>query len=290
MVGCSSAPAGPDDDAGSDPRIDSGTTPGIDSGTTPASDSGTTTPTDGGADVYPTFERDVVPLLNRSCGSATTGCHDRAAYGPTLAGECRGWLSLVDEPMGGGGCEPRDLYRRLVELDAWQCEAFDARVRYVRPCDTEGSYLLRKIAGGPYCRTAEGPTQPMPMGATLPASDIALIETWILAGAPRDGEPRSDCSEPPVGAAPVADIFHPGEGEMRQAGRAVPMIGSAVDAEDGDLTGDAMIWTTDREGEIGRGRTFDWTPVTLGAQTITLSARDSDGRTGTDSVTLTIIE
>ena len=70
---------------------------------------------------------------------------------------------------------------------------------------------------------------------------------------------------------------------------AVPMIGEGTDTEDGMLPASALVWTSDVEGELGRGRRFDWTPSTLGAQTITLTARDSDGRVDTDEISLTII-
>ena len=60
---------------------------------------------DGGPDWYPTFERDIVPILDRSCGSTTAGCHDRAAYAPMASTDCRGWLTLVDEPIGGGNIQ-----------------------------------------------------------------------------------------------------------------------------------------------------------------------------------------
>lgn len=221
---------------------------------------------DGGPDWYPTFERDIVPVLNRSCGSATTGCHDRSAYGPMASTGCRGWLSLVDEPLGGGGCEPRDLYTRLVDLDAWGCEAMDPRVRYVTPCDTSQSYLFRKIGGGPYCRNDDGTTsQPMPMGSTLPSADIELVRAWILAGAPRDGDARMDCTAMPTGNPPVVEIWHPSDGEMRRAGAAIPFTTNAMDVEDGDITAGVIV-TSDVEGEIGRGHNFSWTPTTLGAQ------------------------
>lgn len=244
---------------------------------------------DAGSDSYPTFERDVVPILNRSCGSATAGCHGRAAYEPSAASSCRGWLSLVDAPIGGSGCAPRDLYTRLIDLDAWGCESMDPRVRYVTPCDTSRSYLFRKIGGGPYCRNADGTTsQPMPMGSTLPATDIELIREWIMAGAPRDGEARTDCTMIPVGNAPVVEIWHPSDGEMRQAGRAIPFTTNAMDVEDGDIAASVVV-TSDVEGEIGRGRTFSWTPTTLGAQVITASVTDSDSRTDTGTITLNII-
>ena len=68
-----------------------------------------------------------------------------------------------------------DLYTRLTQLDAWQCEQFDPRIRYVVPCEPENSYIMHKIEGGPYCLLApDMPSQPMPMGKVL---DQAAIDT-----------------------------------------------------------------------------------------------------------------
>lgn len=292
LAGCSNAPPGnPGSDAGTGPGVDAGA--GLD-----ASAGADAAPLDAGPDFYPTFERDIVPIFNRTCGSSTSGCHDAAAYGPMASMGCRGWLSLVDAPLGGGGCTPIDLYTRLTTLDAWGCESMDPRVPYVTACNTDRSYLFRKIGGGPYCTAADGTaSQPMPQpvltGTPLPditPAEVELVRSWIMVGAPRDGQPRIDCSAtPPVGNPPTAAIWHPGTGEMRQAGSAVPMIGRGMDVEDGALTGTALVWVSDVEGEIGRGETFSWTPRTLGAQTITLTVTDSDLRTGTASIALTII-
>lgn len=291
MLGCQGAaagPAGPADSAG----IDGGR--GVDGSTRPVADGGPLP--DRGPDFYPTFERDIVPILDRSCGSTTMGCHDAEAYGTGDASrDCRGWLSLVDGPLGGGGCAPRDLYARLVDLDAWGCDSFDPRVRYVRACDPQNSYLFRKIAGGPYCRNSDGTNSlRMPMvgmveAPPLPDAEIDLIEQWILAGAPRDGEPRIDCNAmPPIGSAPVVEIWHPSTGETRQAGRAIPFTTNATDAEDGDITASVIV-TSDVEGEIGRGRDFSWTPTTLGTQVITARVIDSNVRTDTAEITLSIV-
>ena len=87
---------------------------------------------------------------------------------------------------------------------------------------------------------------------------------------------------------PVAAIFHPGDGEIRKAGVAIPFIGEANDPQDGPIPGAMMIWTSDLEGMIGDGAQFDATLNELGVHTITLSAEDSDGNIGVASIEITI--
>ena len=114
-------------------------------------------------------------------------------------------------------------------------------------------------------------------GAPAPTTDAGGI---VDAPSPSD--------VPAVGAAPVATINHPGEGESRAVSVAVPMIGVATDAEDGTFADAALIWTSDVEGAIGTGAMWMWTPTTTGPQIVTLTVTDSDGQVGTDTVTLTI--
>ncbi len=146
--------------------------------------------------VVPTLEGDLVPLFNRSCGATTDGCHSRESYNANSGFGCRGWLSLENLPLGARynsgpnlgrptGCPDRDLYERLTGLACQQCD--ERSVALVAPRNAAGSYLLRKINGGPYCPFPgqTGASNPMPMGAPLPADQIDLVRRWIEAGAPR---------------------------------------------------------------------------------------------------------
>lgn len=267
-----------------------------------------------GCEALPTFERDIVPILEVSCGTGDVSCHERSAYSATFDMECRGWLALENTPLGAEiyagptageptGCPDMPLYERLLELDAWTCEAYDPRAAYVVPCDPESSYLYRKLVGDvcnidiPSKGQSNVPSLDMPIDPYELSPDAQqLIYTWIENGAPRDGEgcdalcgSADGSSESGSGAAPQVSISHPGEGEMRVVGVPVPMIGQANDAEDGELQGASLTWTSNEEGVLGTGQTFDWTPAVLGEQTITLTAADNDGMEASDSITLTIV-
>lgn len=56
-----------------------------------------------------------------------------------------------------------------------------------KPNDLQSSYLYNKIAGGPYGEDRPGVSSAaMPLNATLPATDIAMVKKWIESGAPED--------------------------------------------------------------------------------------------------------
>lgn len=120
------------------------------------------------------------------------------------------------------------------------------------------------------------------------AAILALSIESCSSGPAPGSDAGSTSDVPAVGAAPIATINHPGDGETRQVSVGVPMIGVAMDAEDGALPDAVMIWTSNVEGAIGTGRMWTWTPTMTGTQTVTLTVTDSDGQVGTDTVTLTI--
>ena len=285
------------------------TTPGGESGSDASSGTG-----EPSCDALPTFERDIVPILQVSCGGMDSSCHDRSAYAATFDQECRGWLTLEDASLGSeiyGGktkgaptdCPDMPLYERLLELDAWQCEAYDERAAYLVPCDPDSSYLYRKIVGDvcnvdvPSKGESNVPSLTMPQDPyELSDQGQQMIYDWIARGAPRDGQGCQELCEAGEGSSesgddgsPVASINHPGEGESRSVGVSIPFIGEASDPEDGALGGASMAWTSSEEGSIGSGGMFEWTPSVLGEHTFMLTATDSDGNDVTDSVTLMIV-
>lgn len=155
-------------------------------------DNASTVGWDGGA---VSFSRHIVPLLQKSCGAANTGCHAREAYGASSEKTCRGWLALEDASLGANfyaganigsatGCPDRSLYDRLTQLDAWQ-EPEGRLRKYIQPNDPQSSYLFSKIAGGPYGDDRPGvKSEPMPMKELLASQDIAMVKKWIESGAP----------------------------------------------------------------------------------------------------------
>ncbi len=93
---------------------------------------------------------------------------------------------------------------------------------------------------------------------------------------------------PPPNDAPVVTITTPADGFTVGSGVTISFAGTASDTEDDDLTA-SLVWTSDINGETGTGGSFS-TTLSDGNHTITASATDSGGKTGSDSISITVGE
>lgn len=90
---------------------------------------------------------------------------------------------------------------------------------------------------------------------------------------------------PVPGQAPVVTITSPMDGAVIQGG-AVTLIATATDAEDGNLAS-GITWSSSLDGDLGTGASI--TPgLSLGTHTLTASATDSGGLTGSATITVTV--
>ena len=93
---------------------------------------------------------------------------------------------------------------------------------------------------------------------------------------------------PPADVNPVATITHPGEADgPRPQGVAIPWIGNANDPQEGALAGSSLVWSSDLAGVFGAGESFD-APLPVGTNVVTLTATDSDGNVGTDTIVVVV--
>ena len=88
--------------------------------------------------------------------------------------------------------------------------------------------------------------------------------------------------------APSAAISSPADGATATFGSTVSFQGSGNDPEDGSLTGAALVWTSNISGQIGTGASFTRSDLAVGTHTITLTATDSQGATGSATRTITV--
>jgi hypothetical protein len=88
--------------------------------------------------------------------------------------------------------------------------------------------------------------------------------------------------------SPVAQISAPSEGSTYTAGDVIQFSGSCSDAEDGTLSSVSLVWTSDVDGQIGTGATCTSSTLSAGAHQITLTATDSAGAVGMDTVAITV--
>lgn len=121
----------------------------------------------------------------------------------------------------------------------------------------------------------------------VPASIVAL--TLALACGGEGGDPTGPDPNPPAGnEAPTASIASPSPGASYAPGEMVTFEGSGDDAEDGTLSGGALAWESDRDGELGTGTTVTRDDLSEGGHTVTLTATDSDGNGSTASVDIVV--
>ncbi|HDZ84527.1 MAG TPA: DUF2341 domain-containing protein, partial [Nitrospirae bacterium] len=88
--------------------------------------------------------------------------------------------------------------------------------------------------------------------------------------------------------SPTVVITSPLAGNISDKGTNITFTGSANDPEDGVLTGAFLVWTSDRDGQIGTGLTFAITTLSRGIHVITLTAADGSGGQGTAVMTITV--
>lgn len=100
------------------------------------------------------------------------------------------------------------------------------------------------------------------------------------------------CSEnDPMGlqnSRPTATITQPADDSTFTEGTDVTFVGSALDPEDGPLTGSSLVWISSRDGQIGTGETITVNTLSICLSKIFLTATDSQGASGTDSVEVKI--
>ena len=87
---------------------------------------------------------------------------------------------------------------------------------------------------------------------------------------------------------PTATITSSLNGSTYYEDDPISFNGSGYDAEDGPLTGSSLVWTSSIDGQIGTGESFIRNDLSVGTHTITLTATDSNGATGSDSVSITV--
>ena len=91
-----------------------------------------------------------------------------------------------------------------------------------------------------------------------------------------------------IASRPTVTIESPDDGETRSGSVPIPFVGSANDPQDGDLTGGSIVWTSSLDGQIGTGESFSQT-LSVGSHVITATATDTDGKIGTDKISLEIV-
>lgn len=120
---------------------------------------------------------------------------------------------------------------------------------------------------------------------------VASLPAVVVLGAGCGGTTGPDDDEDgsrQSNQEPTASIVAPDDGDTFFEGEEVTFEAEASDPEDGTLTGDALVWESDADGEIGTGQTVSTTALSATTHTITLTATDSDGRTARAEISITV--
>lgn len=88
---------------------------------------------------------------------------------------------------------------------------------------------------------------------------------------------------------PTVTITAPTNGATFNQGQTVSFSGSAVDPEDGTLTGASLVWTSDKDGNLGTGTSFQKSNLSTNHHAITLTATDNDGSKGMAKIEIDVL-
>jgi hypothetical protein len=91
-----------------------------------------------------------------------------------------------------------------------------------------------------------------------------------------------------VNSPPAVTISSPAPGTRIDPGGSVIFSGSANDPEDGPLDAEGLIWRSSIDGALGTGRSLTVASLSYGLHTITAVITDSQGKSGSSSVTMKV--
>lgn len=126
---------------------------------------------------------------------------------------------------------------------------------------------------------------------------LVLISCAMLVLVPGCGggdEGGSDTGTPGngggSGGSPSVTIHSPSSNQILEKGAAINFNGTALDPEDGNLSGNSLVWSSSQDGQIGTGSSPNVVLLSIGKHTITLTATDSSGNVKTASLEITVVD
>ncbi len=113
---------------------------------------------------------------------------------------------------------------------------------------------------------------------------ISVSPNRIVTAAPKPDKPGNGNGK--KNKAPSVSIDSPADGSTFSSGASVTFEGTAIDDKDGDVS-DSITWDSSINGPLGPGKIIT-VPLNDGVHTVTASATDSGGKTGTDTISITV--
>jgi hypothetical protein len=124
--------------------------------------------------------------------------------------------------------------------------------------------------------------------ATLAGTSTAIVQVEVTDGFKSAIDTSSAHFQVGRKAPQGVGISSPLANAESVYGVPIYLDGSAFDMEDGLLSGSALAWSSDRDGELGTGTGISAT-LTVGTHVLTLTATDSNGMSANTTVQLTIL-
>ncbi len=118
---------------------------------------------------------------------------------------------------------------------------------------------------------------------------ILLTIIYILAGCNLDSPTDSGGDGGDEGGDDLSvTITNPGDMTSFLEGVEIEFMSTALDYEGNTMTGTDLVWTSNIDGELGTGRNLDTYGLSVNTHVITLTATDSEGYTGSASITIDV--
>ncbi|MGD9732712.1 MAG: choice-of-anchor U domain-containing protein [Desulfamplus sp.] len=117
------------------------------------------------------------------------------------------------------------------------------------------------------------------------------VGTHIITSTAKDSDGEETSASITVtvsNKSPEVLITSPQDNIAKPQGSILTFLATAKDPEDGILTGQSVVWESDRDGFLGYGTSFTKNNLTVGTHVITITATDSFGQEDIDSITVII--
>ena len=127
-------------------------------------------------------------------------------------------------------------------------------------------------------------------GEKITAVLSADLHVVTLRATDESGQSAEDTVSVPVNGPPTATVNSPPDESATKNSETVALEGRATDPVNGDLSGDALEWSSDVDGTLGTGETVSVQSLSPGPHTIALTATDKDGEVQSDSIDFVVEE
>jgi PKD repeat protein len=131
---------------------------------------------------------------------------------------------------------------------------------------------------------------PFGTGGSVPTSSLSL-GSHVISASVTDNFGQTSVARITIAVnpntAPSVTIAAPPSGSTFGNGQNIAFSGTASDAEDGDLTA-SLNWDSNPDGGIGTGGLVSTAALSVGTHTITATATDSGGMTGSAQISVTV--